>query len=90
MYRHRTATLHAHAYRALDKPPLAETPEGLKEWNAALYWCARLRILLVLRNLLKCLLIPSRLQILRLALCYIRWLLSFVYAFLHTRNSVIS
>lgn len=26
-------TLHAHAYRALDKPPLAETPEGLKAWN---------------------------------------------------------
>jgi DNA helicase-2/ATP-dependent DNA helicase PcrA len=28
-------TLHAHAFRALDRPPLAETPEGLKEWNAA-------------------------------------------------------
>jgi hypothetical protein len=26
-------TLHAHAYRALDKPELAETPEGLAAWN---------------------------------------------------------
>lgn len=26
-------TLHAHAYRALDKPDLAETPDGLKAWN---------------------------------------------------------
>lgn len=26
-------TLHAHAYRALDKPELAETPEGLKAWS---------------------------------------------------------
>ena len=28
-------TLHAHAYRALDRPELAETPERLREWNAA-------------------------------------------------------
>lgn len=27
-------TLHAHAYRALGRPALAETSEGLKEWNA--------------------------------------------------------
>lgn len=27
-------TLHAHAYRSLDRPDLAETPEGLAEWNA--------------------------------------------------------
>lgn len=27
-------TLHAHAYRALDRPELAETPERLREWNA--------------------------------------------------------
>lgn len=27
-------TLHAFAYRALDRPPLAETPEGLALWNA--------------------------------------------------------
>lgn len=26
-------TLHAHAFRGLDRPSLAETPEGLKEWN---------------------------------------------------------
>lgn len=26
-------TLHAHAFRALDKPELAETPEGLAAWN---------------------------------------------------------
>lgn len=26
-------TLHAHAYRALKQPPLAETPEAVKEWN---------------------------------------------------------
>jgi ATP-dependent DNA helicase UvrD/PcrA len=26
-------TLHAHAYRALDKPELAETPKGLAAWN---------------------------------------------------------
>lgn len=30
---HCVGTLHAHAYRALDKPDLAETPEGLKLWN---------------------------------------------------------
>lgn len=28
-------TLHAHAYRTLDSPLLAETPEGLKDWNQA-------------------------------------------------------
>lgn len=28
-------TLHAHAYRALGRPPLAESAEGLAEWNAA-------------------------------------------------------
>lgn len=28
-------TLHAHAYRTLDSPLLAETPEGLAEWNQA-------------------------------------------------------
>ena len=27
-------TLHAHAYRALERPDLAETPEKLREWNA--------------------------------------------------------
>jgi DNA helicase II / ATP-dependent DNA helicase PcrA len=27
-------TLHAHAYRALDRPELAETPEKLREWGA--------------------------------------------------------
>jgi DNA helicase-2/ATP-dependent DNA helicase PcrA len=27
-------TLHAHAYRALDRPDLAETPEAIREWNA--------------------------------------------------------
>jgi DNA helicase-2/ATP-dependent DNA helicase PcrA len=26
-------TLHAHCYRALDRPPLAETPEGIRSWN---------------------------------------------------------
>lgn len=26
-------TLHAHCYRALDRPALAETPEGFKAWN---------------------------------------------------------
>lgn len=26
-------TLHAHAYRALDRPDLAETGDGIKEWN---------------------------------------------------------
>lgn len=26
-------TLHAHAYRGLDRPDLAETPEGLRAWN---------------------------------------------------------
>lgn len=30
---HNIGTLHAHAYRALDRPGLAETPEGIKEWN---------------------------------------------------------
>lgn len=29
------ATLHSHAWRALDRPALAEVPEGIKEWNAA-------------------------------------------------------
>jgi DNA helicase-2/ATP-dependent DNA helicase PcrA len=28
-------TLHAHAYRALERPELAETPEGLRAWNEA-------------------------------------------------------
>lgn len=28
-----TGTLHAHAYHALDRPDLAETPEGLRAWN---------------------------------------------------------
>jgi len=28
-------TLHAHCYRALDRPELAETPEGLALWNEA-------------------------------------------------------
>jgi DNA helicase-2/ATP-dependent DNA helicase PcrA len=28
-------TLHAHCYRALDRPKLAETPEGVKAWNEA-------------------------------------------------------
>jgi len=28
-------TLHSHAYRALDRPALAETPEGLKAWTEA-------------------------------------------------------
>mgnify|MGYP000862448589 CR=1 FL=1 len=28
-------TLHAHCYRALDKPDLAETPEGIRAWNEA-------------------------------------------------------
>jgi superfamily I DNA/RNA helicase len=27
-------TLHAHAYRALDRPDLAETPEALRDWNS--------------------------------------------------------
>lgn len=31
--RHCVGTLHAHAFRALDKPDLAETPEGLAAWN---------------------------------------------------------
>lgn len=26
-------TMHAHAYRGLDRPKLAETPEGLHDWN---------------------------------------------------------
>lgn len=26
-------TLHAHCYRALDRPALAETPEGVRSWN---------------------------------------------------------
>jgi DNA helicase II / ATP-dependent DNA helicase PcrA len=26
-------TLHAHCYRALDRPQLAETPEGIRAWN---------------------------------------------------------
>lgn len=30
---HNTGTLHAHAYRALDRPALAETPEGVRAWN---------------------------------------------------------
>lgn len=29
------ATLHAHAYRGLDRPDLAETPEGLRAWADA-------------------------------------------------------
>jgi superfamily I DNA/RNA helicase len=28
-----TGTLHAHAYRALERPDLAETPEGIRQWN---------------------------------------------------------
>jgi DNA helicase-2/ATP-dependent DNA helicase PcrA len=28
------ATMHGHAYRALDRPELAEIPEALREWNA--------------------------------------------------------
>jgi hypothetical protein len=28
-------TLHAHCYRALDRPKLAETPEGIRAWNEA-------------------------------------------------------
>lgn len=28
-----TGTLHAHCYRALDRPDLAETPEGLRDWG---------------------------------------------------------
>lgn len=27
-------TLHAHAYRALDRPELAETPDGIESWNS--------------------------------------------------------
>jgi DNA helicase-2/ATP-dependent DNA helicase PcrA len=27
------ATFHAHCYRALDRPELAETPEGIRSWN---------------------------------------------------------
>lgn len=30
----RIGTLHAHAYRVLDRPTIAEAPEGLKAWNA--------------------------------------------------------
>lgn len=33
IHRDNVATLHAHAYRALGKPQLAEVPEVLKEWN---------------------------------------------------------
>jgi DNA helicase-2/ATP-dependent DNA helicase PcrA len=33
IHRDHVATLHAHAYRALGKPTLAETPEVLKDWN---------------------------------------------------------
>lgn len=31
--KHMIGTLHAHCYRALDRPELAETPEGLRAWN---------------------------------------------------------
>jgi superfamily I DNA/RNA helicase len=30
-----TGTLHAHCYRALDRPELVETAKGLREWNSA-------------------------------------------------------
>lgn len=33
--RDRVGTLHAHAFRSLDRPRLAETPEGLADWNRA-------------------------------------------------------
>lgn len=29
----RVGTLHAHAYRGLEQPALAETPDGLRDWN---------------------------------------------------------
>lgn len=35
LHRDQVGTLHAHAYRALERPELAETPDALKEWNAA-------------------------------------------------------
>ena len=34
VYPDRIGTLHAHAFRALDRPAIAEGPEGRKAWNA--------------------------------------------------------